>query len=59
MAELADAQDLKSCEAYPSYRFDPGHQHQTKPGANSCWEQQIVSYRKQEEVLLGLLPVFK
>lgn len=27
VAELADAQDLKSCEAYPSYRFDPGHQH--------------------------------
>jgi hypothetical protein len=27
VAEQADAQDLKSCEAYPSYRFDPGLRH--------------------------------
>ncbi len=28
MAELADAQDLKSCDPYRSYRFDPGFRHQ-------------------------------
>ena len=28
MAELADAQDLKSCDPYRSYRFDPGLRHQ-------------------------------
>ena len=27
VAELADAQDLKSCETYLSYRFDPGRRH--------------------------------
>ena len=27
MAELADAQDLKSCDPYRSYRFDPGLRH--------------------------------
>ncbi len=27
MAKLADAQDLKSCEANPSCRFDPGLRH--------------------------------
>ena len=27
MAEQADAQDLKSCEANPSYRFDSGLRH--------------------------------
>ena len=27
MAELADAQDLKSCDPYRSYRFDPGFRH--------------------------------
>ena len=27
VAELADAQDLKSCEAQPSYRFDSGLGH--------------------------------
>ena len=27
VAELADAQDLKSCEANPSYRFDSGRRH--------------------------------
>ncbi len=32
MAELADAQDLKSCEAYPSYRFDSGLRHQVNLG---------------------------
>ena len=29
VAELADAQDLKSCEVHPSYRFDSGLGHQT------------------------------
>ena len=24
---MADAQDLKSCDPYRSYRFDPGHRH--------------------------------
>ena len=28
VAELADAQDLKSCDPYRSYRFDPGLRHQ-------------------------------
>ena len=28
VAELADAQDLKSCEPQNSYRFDSGHSHQ-------------------------------
>ena len=28
VAELADAQDLKSCEGQTSYRFDSGHSHQ-------------------------------
>ena len=27
VAEQADAQDLKSCEANPSYRFDSGLRH--------------------------------
>ena len=27
VAELADAQDLKSCEGEPSYRFDSGPRH--------------------------------
>ena len=27
VAELADAQDLKSCDPYRSYRFDPGFRH--------------------------------
>ena len=27
VAELADAQDLKSCERKLSYRFDPGPRH--------------------------------
>ena len=27
VAELADAQDLKSCEVNPSYRFDSGLRH--------------------------------
>ncbi len=26
---MADAQDLKSCDLYRSYRFDPGLRHQT------------------------------
>ncbi len=30
VAELADAQDLKSCEPQNSYRFDSGHSHQEK-----------------------------
>ena len=30
VAELADAQDLKSCEAQPSYRFDSGLGHHFK-----------------------------
>ena len=30
VAELADAQDLKSCDPYRSYRFDPGLRHQHK-----------------------------
>ena len=30
MAELADAQDLKSCDPYRSYRFDPGFRHHFK-----------------------------
>ena len=29
VAELADAQDLKSCDPYRSYRFDPGLRHQS------------------------------
>ena len=29
MAELADARDLKSCDPYRSYRFDPGLRHQS------------------------------
>ena len=28
VAELVDAQDLKSCEVHPSCRFDSGHLHQ-------------------------------
>ena len=27
VAELADAQDLKSCGTYLPYRFDPGRRH--------------------------------
>ena len=27
VAELADAQDLKSCGGYTPYRFDPGFRH--------------------------------
>ncbi len=30
VAELADARDLKSREAYPSYRFDPGRRQYKK-----------------------------
>ena len=34
VAELADAQDLKSCGTYLSYRFDSGLRHQmTRGGA--------------------------
>ena len=29
VAELADARDLKSRDTKVSYRFDPGHRHQT------------------------------
>ncbi len=36
MAELADAQDLKSCDPYRSYRFDPGFRHQ------SCFGRDIA-----------------
>ena len=32
MAELADAQDLKSCDPYRSYRFDPGFRHHLQLG---------------------------
>ena len=30
MAELADAQDLKSCGTYLPYRFDSGRRHSNK-----------------------------
>ncbi len=30
VAELADAQDLKSCVPYRTYRFDPGLRHQDR-----------------------------
>ena len=33
VAELADAQDLKSCEGYSSYRFDPGLGHKNTPAS--------------------------
>ena len=32
VAELADAQDLKSCDANTSYRFDSGLRHQISRG---------------------------
>ena len=41
VAELADAQDLKSCDLYRSYRFDPGLRHQ------------IISYRRGVEQLVA------
>ena len=46
MAELADAQDLKSCEGNTSYRFDPGLRHSRL--------SEIRTFSK-EEVLFVLL----
>ena len=46
VAELADAQDLKSCGAYPPYRFDPGLRHQTYFWVIRCERYGLVKYFK-------------
>ena len=52
VAELADAQDLKSCDPYRSYRFDPGLRHQfifwrTRKSA-------VIIYKESEYTIIDI-----
>ncbi len=51
MAELADAQDLKSCDANTSYRFDSGLRHQIHRGV-----EQLVARRAHNPKVVGSSP---
>ena len=48
VAELADAQDLKSCAPYRAYRFDPGLRHQSR---KHLLVQQIIYCRGVEQLV--------
>ena len=57
MAELADAQDLKSCGKRFPYRFDPGLRHQIIPIINLVG---IIFLRKNNRQAFNIgLPVIK
>ena len=52
MAELADAQDLKSCGTYLSYRFDSGLRHHINIAGWSSWQLVgLITRRSQVRVL--------
>ena len=50
VAELADAQDLKSCGTNLPYRFDSGRRHCRKSGLIQylCWGEPLFSFWAQE-----------
>ena len=45
---MADAQDLKSCDPYRSYRFDPGLRHQANKKDNNLI---LYRYRGVEQLV--------
>ena len=51
VAELADAQDLKSCGPYRPYRFDSGLRHQKHRGV-----EQLVARRAHNPEVVGSSP---
>ena len=52
VAELADAQDLKSCGTYLSYRFDSGLRHHINIAGWSSWQLVgLITRRSQVRVL--------
>ena len=51
MAELADAQDLKSCGPYRPYRFDSGLRHHNYRGV-----EQLVARRAHNPEVVGSSP---
>ena len=52
VAELADAQDLKSCDPYRSYRFDPGLRHQFIFGC--IWKSAGIIYKDLEYTIIDI-----
>ena len=56
MAELADAQDLKSCDPYRSYRFDPGFRHHYN-FIRYRGVEQLVARRAHNPEVAGSSPV--
>gem|GEM_PF-3310177 len=55
VAELADAQDLKSCDLYRSYRFDPGLRHHKISYRRGV--EQLVARRAHNPEVAGSSPV--
>ena len=60
VAELADAQDLKSCDPYRSYRFDPGLRHQYESSFVKEYRyrgvEQLVARRAHNPEVVGSNP---
>ena len=56
MAELADAQDLKSCDGKTSYRFDSGPRHHKKVGRSDAGWSSLVARRAHNPKVVGSNP---